>query len=143
MFVHGGLLPHHVQIGFDAINAETALWMDRSEPIARKMPSYLRGREALVWSRHFSQAQNCQCDLLAEVLAMTNMSRMVVGHTIQEGGITSACDQKVFRVDVGLSKGCGDGPLEVLQILNDKDVTVYPKEWGSLGAALAESCIIV
>jgi hypothetical protein len=33
----------------------------------------------------------------------------VVGHTIQEGGITNACDQKVFRVDVGLSKGCGDG----------------------------------
>ena len=50
------------------------------------------------------------------------------GHTIQEGGITSACDGKVFRVDVGLSKGCGDGPLEVLEIINDEKVRVVPKE---------------
>ena len=36
-------------------------------------------------------------------------ARMVVGHTIQSGGINSACEGRVLRVDVGLSKGCGDG----------------------------------
>lgn len=37
----------------------------------------------------------------------------VVGHTIQEGGITSACQGRVLRIDVGLSRGCGDGSPEV------------------------------
>jgi hypothetical protein len=39
--------------------------------------------------------------------------RMVVGHTIQEAGINSACNDQVFRIDVGLSAGCGNGEPEV------------------------------
>jgi hypothetical protein len=37
----------------------------------------------------------------------------VVGHTIQEQGINSACAERVFRIDVGMSKGCGNGEPEV------------------------------
>ena len=47
---------------------------------------------------------------------------MVVGHTIQEAGINSACDDRVFRIDVGLSKGCGNGEPQVLEIIDDKEV---------------------
>ena len=39
--------------------------------------------------------------------------RMVVGHTIQDAGINSACDGRVVRIDVGLSAGCGDGDPQV------------------------------
>lgn len=46
----------------------------------------------------------------------------MVGHTIQEAGINSACDGKVLRIDVGLSRGCGDGDPEVLEILHDRTV---------------------
>ena len=38
---------------------------------------------------------------------------MVVGHTIQDAGINSACGGRVVRVDVGLSAGCGDGDPQV------------------------------
>lgn len=44
---------------------------------------------------------------------------MVVGHTIQQHGINSVCDDMVYRVDVGLSKGCGDGTPEILVIHED------------------------
>ncbi len=37
----------------------------------------------------------------------------MVGHTIQEQGINSACAERVFRIDVGMSKGCGNGEPEV------------------------------
>lgn len=43
--------------------------------------------------------------------------RMVVGHTIQGAGINTACNDRVFRIDVGLSRGCGDGEPEVSAIL--------------------------
>jgi len=49
-------------------------------------------------------------------------SRMVVGHTIQEAGINSACDDRVFRIDVGLSRGCGNGEPQVLEIVDDKEM---------------------
>ena len=44
---------------------------------------------------------------------------MVVGHTIQEAGVNAACGGAVVRVDVGLSAGCGDGAVQVLEIVGD------------------------
>ena len=49
-------------------------------------------------------------------------SSQVVGHTIQEQGINSACGEKVFRIDVGLSKGCGNGEPEVSEPDSSFDV---------------------
>lgn len=58
--------------------------------------------------------RRCDCKLLEQSLRMVaGAQRMVVGHTIQGAGINSACDNRVFRVDVGLSRGCGDGQPEV------------------------------
>ncbi|KFM29150.1 Uncharacterized protein F751_5506 [Auxenochlorella protothecoides] len=65
-------------------------------------------------------AEACDCAGLAESLArIPGAARMVVGHTIQQEGINSACGGRVFRVDVGLSRGCGDGLPAVLEIRND------------------------
>lgn len=83
---------------------------------AAEKPRFLSGRSAVVWSRAYSAAtaDHCDCKQLREVLArVPGASRMVVGHTIQEGGINSACEGRVLRVDVGLSRGCGDGSPEV------------------------------
>lgn len=32
---------------------------------------------------------------------------------LQDQGVNAACDKAVYRIDVGLSKGCGDGHPEV------------------------------
>jgi hypothetical protein len=42
---------------------------------------------------------------------------MVVGHTVQDHGITSACDGTLWRIDVGLAKHYG-GPIEVLELVS-------------------------
>jgi hypothetical protein len=83
---------------------------------AADKPKFLSGRNALVWSRHYSahDGGRCDCEQLGQVLGrIPGAARMVVGHTIQEGGITSACQGRVLRIDVGLSRGCGDGSPEV------------------------------
>ena len=61
------------------------------------------------------EAARCDCSALHQALQLVggNAQRMVVGHTIQAGGISEACDQRVFRIDVGLSHGCGDGAPQV------------------------------
>lgn len=103
------------------------------------MPEFLRGRDAVVWSRSFSpeDARKADCELLRETLSRlsrggnggnggsgagngkSEVRRMVMGHTIQERGVNAACGGRALRVDVGLSAGCGDGRVEVLEIVAD------------------------
>jgi hypothetical protein len=40
---------------------------------------------------------------------------MVMGHSVQPNGITSACDGKAWRIDVGMSHAYG-GPVQVLEL---------------------------
>jgi hypothetical protein len=43
---------------------------------------------------------------------------MVMGHTVQDSGINSACGEKAWRIDVGMSYVFG-GPPQVLEIKGD------------------------
>lgn len=123
VFVHGGLLPAHAAYGIERINNETQQWVLAGPTHAK--PHFLSGRDAVVWSRQYSaeDGSQCDCDALQQALArLPGAVRMVVGHTIQSAGINSACGGRVVRIDVGLSKGCGDGVPQILEILNDGDV---------------------
>ncbi len=72
-----------------------------------------------VWTRRYSADPGpADCAVLSQVLAALGSQRMVVGHTPQRSGITSACAARVWRIDVGMSKFYG-GPVEVLEIQND------------------------
>jgi len=51
LFVHGGVLPMHAKYGLERINDESRAWMNGSLP---QMPSYLGGRQAVVWARDYS-----------------------------------------------------------------------------------------
>jgi hypothetical protein len=59
------------------------------------------------------------CTALGEVLAALGAKRMVVGHTIQKTGISGACADRVYRIDVGMSRYYG-GPIQVLEIASGK-----------------------
>ncbi|GLC43649.1 hypothetical protein PLESTB_000404400 [Pleodorina starrii] len=125
VFVHGGVLPAHVEYGLERINRETQSWMLGGPDAPSRAPAFLRGGSAIVWARAFSASdeRRCDCDTLQSVLqSIPGAQRMVVGHTIQTRGINSACEARVIRVDVGMSHGCGDGPVEVLEVLPDGQV---------------------
>mmetsp|Transcript_45138 Transcript_45138/g.143743 ORF Transcript_45138/g.143743 Transcript_45138/m.143743 type:complete len:146 (-) Transcript_45138:80-517(-) len=95
----------------------------------KRPPNFLLGSDAVVWTRAFSDTkqEQCECDVLRESLGKMpsggGAHRMVVGHTIQQpGGISTACDNLVFRIDVGMSEGCGNWQPEVIEILDDRVV---------------------
>ncbi|RDX85168.1 Shewanella-like protein phosphatase 2, partial [Mucuna pruriens] len=117
IFVHGGLLPQHTSYGLEKINEEVRDWINGST--GRFSPEHCRGIDGVVWMRKFSREseQDCDCSALEHVLAtVPGVKRMVMGHTIQDVGINGVCNDKAIRIDVGLSKGCGDGLAEVLEI---------------------------
>jgi len=127
LFVHGGLLPKHVAYGIDAINNDAKAWL-RGE-IA--FPDVLDGSDSPEWTRQYSDDPDVEdCEMLAGVLTDIGESRVVMGHTIQEDGIASACDGLAWRIDVGMAAHYG-GPVEVLEIVGDSVVAL---KYGTSGA---------
>ena len=51
-------------------------------------------------------------------LRLAHAQRMVVGHTVQET-INDACDGRLWRIDIGLSRHYA-GPIEALEINGNK-----------------------
>jgi len=114
LFVHGGVLPEHVSYGIARINAETRAWMQSGPATAPASVASERGPD---WVRDFSvdPVSEATCAVLGSALDALGARRMVVGHTPQKGGVTSACKERVYRIDVGLSRFYG-GPIQILQI---------------------------
>lgn len=121
VFVHGGVLPRHVPRGVDdleRLNADVRQWLvggdDRGTLARDVMPE-----DGVVWTRLYAGDDARACEQLGQALGRLQVERMVVGHTVQEHGITSGCDGRVWRIDVGLAAHYG-GPTQVLVIEGDR-----------------------
>ena len=113
VFVHGGVLPHVVEYGIERLNQEARAWIRRDRPYP---PDILLATDGPVWSRHYSDEPDVEdCRLLEGVLESLGARRMVVGHTVSKAGISSACGEMVWRVDVGLAEHYG-GSAAVLEL---------------------------
>jgi hypothetical protein len=116
VFAHGGILPSWAKVGPETINAEAQAWLlgEREQP-----PEAIVDPEGPVWTRVYSANPDAAaCAMLTEALAILEVERMVVGHTVHTEGVTSACEGKVWMVDVGLAAYYG-GPVQVLEIRGD------------------------
>lgn len=114
VFAHAGILPKHVRYGVGRINDEVRRFF-RGE--ANTLPEVVASDDAPVWTRVYGGATTAPaCRDLEAVLTALGVKRMVVGHTVQQAGITQACDGRVYRVDVGLSDYYGQNPTQVLEL---------------------------
>lgn len=110
VFSHAGVLGDWVR-RVDEVNQTARCWLDGqvSQP-----PPALTSDDSPVWTRA-AGGRDVDCAQLTAALAALGAARMVVGHTVQDYGITSACDGAVWRIDVGLAARYG-GPIEVLEL---------------------------
>lgn len=115
LFVHGGVLPDHVTYGIDLINREARAWLrGETDP-----PGFLGRSDSPQWTRLYSnEPDSLACEVLSEVLSRMEAKRMVMGHTIQDDGISGACEGRAWRIDVGMAAFYG-GEVEVLEIVGD------------------------
>ena len=124
LFVHAGVLEHHALYGLENINKDIREWALNAENPRGVPPSHVQSDQSIVWARDYAhtEEERCDCSKLSRALRfLPGVERVVVGHTIQKGGggATAACDGKVLRVDVGMSRGCGGNTSEGVEILND------------------------
>jgi hypothetical protein len=125
VFVHGGVLPQHVEYGIERINAETSHWM-RGE---LEQAAIIHRADSPVWTRDYGgpSVVGPACRALENALSALKAKRMVVGHTTQKSGISAACSEKVWRIDVGMSSYYGARPAEVLEIRGDRIRAIVEK----------------
>ncbi len=126
VFVHGGVLPANLDYGLERINADSRSWISG---LLADRPAWVRGDDSPVWSRHYSDEPDAvDCAMLGDVLTAIGVRRMVVGHTVQKTGISSACDGGVWRIDTGMSAHYG-GEIQALEVVGD-DVRVLHETAG-------------
>jgi len=113
IFSHAGVLDTWVT-RIDEVNQTARCWLDGQ---VEELPPALTSDDSPVWTRAAGTAA-VDCAAIARALAALGVKRMVVGHTVQATGITSACDGTLWRIDVGLARYYG-GPIEVLELVPD------------------------
>jgi hypothetical protein len=117
VFAHGGLYgPWAGKL--DEINRTDRCWLAG----AGDPPAAAEADDGPVWTRAYGMPE-ADCDAARAALAELGVRRMVVGHTPQPAGVTSACDGLVWRIDVGLARYYG-GPIEVLELIPDVEPRV-------------------
>jgi hypothetical protein len=115
LFAHGGLVPAHVDYGLDRINREASAFLAGK---SGELPRILSDEGGPIWTRLYGSPEidDATCQTLGRVLAAVGAKRLIVGHTVQEHGISSACQERLFRIDIGLSAYYGKKPPQVLEI---------------------------
>ncbi|EFJ51968.1 hypothetical protein VOLCADRAFT_87011 [Volvox carteri f. nagariensis] len=127
VFAHGGLLPIHVEYGIERLNSEVAAWMrgDQQPDGSKCTPPFLAMGDAnsVMWNRTLSKERFATpyeryhaCRALQQALAKVHGKRLVVGHTPQLSGVNCECENQVWRIDVGMSYGVLNRPVQVLEI---------------------------
>jgi hypothetical protein len=132
VFAHGGLLPAHVTYGLPRLNADVAAWMrgDRLPDGAHAPPPFLAMGDAssVMWNRsvgkeRFGSAyeRHHACAGAGAALDALGAARLVVGHTPQLGGANCECGGRVWRLDVGMSRGVLNAMPAVLEVVPGRD----------------------
>lgn len=112
VFAHAGVVGEWAA-RLSQVNLENRCWLSGELP-AEALPAALTEEDSPVWTRALG-GERVDCEALAYTLGRLGAARMVVGHTVQPTGATSACDGKLWRIDVGLSAHY-DGPIQLLEI---------------------------
>ena len=113
VFSHAGVLGDWVD-RVDLANRASRCWLDGQAGSIDDPPPALASDASPVWTRA-AGIDPVDCAQVTAALTALGARRMVVGHTVQQTGITSACDGALWRIDVGLGKAYG-GPIEVLEL---------------------------
>jgi hypothetical protein len=126
LFTHAGIVPDNLKDVKDPkkfINKINYLMRQflqgkKDENDAEIKKYFLEKDTSIIWNRHYGN-ETANCNEVEEVVKTLNIGSMIVGHTVQNK-INSKCDNKLWRVDVGIS-GIFDNDINtsVLEILDD------------------------
>ena len=131
MFVHAGILPYWAKnYKITDLNNLIKDYLLGNKSINNQLIQRIvlnTHNDSFLWTREYGYPSNNNCcNKLNLALKYLNANAMVVGHSIQNN-IKSACNNKLWLIDVGLSKcfkGVGTKGIQVLEIIHNPDGSV-------------------
>ena len=115
IFAHAGVIGDWVT-QVEAVNQSSRCWLAGQAGSISEPPPALTSQDSPVWTRAYG-LDPADCESAKATLTKLGLKRMVVAHTVQKT-INSACNDTIWRIDVGLAKLYG-GPTEVLELVGD------------------------
>jgi len=123
IFVHAGILPEHINENdkddfIKNINTLMRLYLQGKKTWEdNDIQKYFLDKRGVIWNRKYG-GETPKCESFETVSKLLNVGHMIVGHTVQDN-INSKCDNKLWRVDVGISETFNTNNVEILEILNN------------------------
>jgi hypothetical protein len=118
IFVHAGIVPEIVKENkkntISYVNLLMKNFFNGETGINDNINKFLIDSKGVLWDRSLGK-DNANCDILDKTLKDLDCEHIVIGHTPQNI-INSRCNEKVWRVDVGLSKSIGNNKFQILEI---------------------------
>ena len=121
LYAHAGVTGEFVA-QIDKVNLTSRCWLDGQAGGPREPPIAMTSDDSPVWTRAYG-VDPVDCAAARATLAKLGVTRMVVGHTVQQQGINGVCDGAIWRIDVGLAKRYG-GPIQVLELVEGAEPKV-------------------
>ena len=123
LFAHAGVLPEHIDkknknVFIKKINTLMRLFLQGEKKYYdSEIHRYFLQKSGVIWNREYGSSIP-SCNKVKQVSKLLNVGHMIVGHTIQDE-INSKCDNKLWRVDVGISDVFNKNNVQILEILDD------------------------
>ena len=120
LFVHGGFNEKHLTKSIPEINNIMKRYLNGEKNLYNKdFIDYYMAYNGILWNRELSLGSP-DCEKLEKILNHFNVNGLIVGHTVQDSGINSKCNNKIWRVDTGMSQAFGTKQnIQVLEILDN------------------------
>lgn len=124
LFVHAGLATNPKKHSIDYINDLMRKYLLGNKNIRnnRDFNHMFDDDKGYLWTRDLGYNQKkMTCQNVNRELKTFNVGKLVIGHSIQENGINSICNNRVWRIDVGMSDAFnkGEKKIQILEILDN------------------------
>ena len=119
VFAHAGIHSKHVNENnfIEKTNKEMYEFITGNRPISKSFQKKFVQDDSILWTRDLGK-DSPNCNDVSNTLNKLKVGHIVVGHTPQQN-INSRCDNKLWRVDVGISQVFGDNQIQILEILDN------------------------
>lgn len=108
LFVHAGIAPEFASMGLETLNNRMR------EAISDCSDDFANGERSPIWNRVYSMSpEPIACRDLVKTLDTLGADRMIVGHTIQDGGVHLRCAGRLILADTGASRFINNNPTLV------------------------------
>ena len=123
LFVHAGLAKNPKKMSIEEINdlMRNYLLNTLETKNSKAFTDSFNNPSGYLWSRELGTQKKIKCKDIQQQLKIFNVDKLVIGHTIQENGINSICNNKIWRIDIGMSDAftMNDKKIQLLEILDN------------------------